>query len=104
MLLSETVKTVEYVDSRGRKYKVALPVTAPDSAASYGTVLGPADIDALGLPEPYATKLHNELYARDIISATDAAARRNDIMSAFFAVFRLDTQRIVDLYLDVAGN
>jgi hypothetical protein len=88
------MKQVEY-ERNGRKYLVQLPDEAPDSEAELGIPIGPPDIDALlPLPEPFATRLHNELYRRGIFSLTDTIKRQNEVRAALLAACNLDVQTI----------
>lgn len=75
-----------------------LPEGVPDSDASMGMPLGPPSLESLGLPEEQEVRLHNQLFDRRLYTRQDAQRRRQDIMGALFAAFKVDAQRIVDLY------
>jgi hypothetical protein len=87
-----------YIDPKGRKWAVLLPEGVPDSDASMGVHLGPPSLESLGLPEEQEVRLHNQLFNRRIYTKQDARKRRQDIIGALFATFKVDAQRIVDLY------
>lgn len=98
------MRQVTHVDDAGRKWDVMLPDGAPISDAAMGLHVGPPPVDELGLPEPWATRLHNELHARNVFTVRDAETRRQDILAAIIATFKIDVQQIVDIYRAVAGT
>jgi hypothetical protein len=92
------VRNVEY-EKNGRKYIVQLPDKAPDSDAPKGIPVGPPDIDGLiSLPEPFSTRLHNELFARGIFTLSDTMKHQNEIRAALQAAFRIDVSSIQEAY------
>lgn len=92
------MRKVVHKDSKGRKSLVALPDNAPDSHARYGQVIGPPDLNSLGLPSDITTRLHNELFNRGLYSYADARKRKADVVAALQAVFAVDATKIVTLY------
>lgn len=88
----------EYIDSEGRKWCVGLPDDAPDSHAPMGVRIGPPSLESLGLPKDIEVRLHNELYNRRLFSLADVERRRQDVLGAIMAIFRLDTQKVIELY------
>lgn len=90
-------KTV-YTDRLGRKTLVILPDDAPDGDAYMGVPIGPPSLDALGLPSKVQTRLHNELFHRQIFSIRDAKQRPNDITGALMAALKLDAATIMSIY------
>jgi hypothetical protein len=93
------MKIVEHTDDRGRKYQMKLPPEAEEFEAEMGILIGPPDVvDALELPEPWATKLHNQLYARGIFSY-DKARNAKALRGAIMAVFKIDIQLLQQAFL-----
>jgi hypothetical protein len=82
------MKTIDYKDESGQWFVVLIPDDAPNSNAKYGIVLGP----------PIRIRLHNELFARRIITIADAKRNRVAVQSALLSVFALDSNRIVQEY------
>jgi hypothetical protein len=86
------------VTENGRKY---LAHISPDEQGGGYLIIGPPDVvDDLGLPEPFATRLHNILYERGILTAKDAT-RPNVIMGALQAALQVDAQVIVEKYFQL---
>lgn len=86
----------EEVIQAGRKYRAYV---SPDEQMGAYAVIGPPEglVDELGLPEPFATRLHNILYERGIMSAKDAS-RPNAIAGALQEAYQVDAQKIVERY------
>jgi len=86
--------TTELVQD-GRKYRV---IMSPDIPSGAYIVIGPPEglVDVLGLPEPLATRLHNALYGRGILSAADASKHPKDVTGALMETLMIDVQRIVE--------
>lgn len=85
------MKISTITDSRGRKYQ-AITDDGDDKAIP----IGPPDglVDEMGLPEPYATSLHNILHARSLFSLADVQKRPQELIGALQELFTLDAQRI----------
>lgn len=93
------MREIDYTDERGRKYRVKLPDDADDSEAQYGILVGPqAVVDELGLPEPQATRLHNQLHARGIWTDKEARKRMTDIFGALQSAFQTDVTAVLNAY------
>jgi hypothetical protein len=93
------MRVVDYTDERGRKYSVKLPPGAPDSEAEKGIPIGPPDVvDALGLPEPMATEIHNKLFEHKIFTAKDAARNPQKLHSVIQSTFKLCTARMMEAF------
>lgn len=98
-------KVVDYTAPDGRKYKVLIPENSPPSAASRGVILGPTKrLEDLGLPEEVLVKLHNELFARNLISYSDVANNMRDVVSAIQHTFTVDAQLIAEIYYKNEGG
>jgi len=84
------------VIQNGRKYKAYV---SPDEQMGAYAVIGPPEglVDELGLPEPFATRLHNTLYERGIMNAKDAT-RPNAVSGALQEALQVDAQTIVERY------
>ena len=84
---------------KGRKYLVALPEGVEN--INLGIPLGPPDImDELGISEPTATRLHNQLFDRKLFTLKDLQRRPNEIQAAIQSALRLDAARIVTAYAE----
>ena len=85
-------KTV-YIDEKGRKY------VAWKGAGGMDIIIGPPEgvCDTLGLPEPFATNLHNILFSRRIINQMDAG-RPNALLGALQEALNIDVQRLNEAY------
>lgn len=84
-------------DDSGRKWTVLVPAGHPEEAER-GMVIGPPDLSALGLPEPVAVRLHNELHARGLLTLGDLRGREREIGAALQAALHVDTAAIVSAY------
>jgi hypothetical protein len=93
------VRQSSYTDEEGRHWSVSLPDGVPETDAALGIPLGPISLEPLGLPLEVEVRLHNQLFARRIFTVSDVKARRVDIFGALQAAFRVDTERIAQLYL-----
>lgn len=93
------MREIDYTDVEGRTWRVALPEDAPDSDAAAGIVIGPPFVaELLGLPEPVATRLHNELHRRGLYRLRDVQRRPSDVQAAILAAFRADVVSVCNAY------
>jgi len=60
-------------------------------------IVGPPEglVDELGLPEPFATNLHNIMHARGIFTYTQAS-RNNVLQGALQEALTIDAQRLTE--------
>lgn len=93
-------RIVKWIDETGRQQASLLPDHAPDSDAPIGVPMLTVDIDELGLPEPFATKLHNQLVARGLWDwpAVMRKGGREALMSALLGVLKGALVELTDLY------
>lgn len=84
----------------GRKYKAFL---SPDEQSGAYIIVGPPEglVDSLGIPEPFATRLHNTLYERGIITGQDASKKHKEVIGAVQETFMVDAQRIVEAFFNL---
>lgn len=84
------------IEIEGRKYKAYV---SPDEQQGAFVVVGPHEglVDELGLPETFATRLHNILYERGIFSYADAV-KKNAILGALQEALNIDAQKIVEQF------
>lgn len=84
------------LELKGRKYKA---LVSPDEQEGAYVIEGPPEglVDELGLPEPQATRLHNILYERGILTAKDAS-KPNAILGALQEALQVDAQKIVETF------
>lgn len=93
------MRELDYTDGEGRRWRVALPDGAPDEEAAQGIIVGPPPVaDALGIAEPWATRLHNELHRRGLYRLVDVRRRPGDVQGALQAMLKLDAQAIMTQY------
>ena len=85
------------IELEGRKYKALFSDDIP--AGAY-IILGPPEglCDKLELPEPFATKLHNILYERGLLTYGDVTKKPKDVIGALQEAIQLDSQCIVEEY------
>jgi len=83
--------TTEHIDEKGRKYKA---VRENDMVV----IIGPPEglVDDLGLPEPFATHLHNVLYRRELWNYAEVAKDPNKLVGAYQEALRLDAQKLTE--------
>ena len=84
----------------GRKYRAFVSQDVPTGGY---VIIGPPEnlVDELGLPEPFATRLHNILYDRGILTVKDAT-RPNVITGALQEAYQVDAQKIVEKFFLLA--
>lgn len=76
-----------------------LPNDVPEEQAVKGIPIGPPSLEPLGLPVAFDVALHNQLFHRKLFTPRDVRLRRRDVMSAIQAALKVDTERIVQLYV-----
>lgn len=62
--------------------------------------IGPPDrvVDVLGLPEPFATNLHNELHRRGLLTYADISKDPRSLQGALQSILLLDVQKLTEAY------
>lgn len=93
--MRETIHT----DEKGRKYKVLIDGSMGDELS---IVIGPPEgvVDELDLPEPFATRLHNNLCDRGIFTYKDVSANGRAVQGALQDALTVDVQRLAEAYLN----
>jgi ATP phosphoribosyltransferase regulatory subunit HisZ len=93
------MKIVTYTDEKGRNYQ------AYEDDDRQKVIIGPPEglVDALGLPEPFATRLHNALHGRNILNYQQAAKNPSDLVGALQESFSLDVQMLLEQYHQYSG-
>jgi hypothetical protein len=88
---------ITHTDDRGRKYKAY-------QDGDKVLIIGPPEdlVDELGLPEDFATRLHNILFRRGIFSYEDAAGNHNNLLGALQEAYRLDVQKLSAALFDLS--
>lgn len=88
--------TQREIERNGRKY---LAHVSPDVPEGAYVVIGPPDglVDELGLPEPFATTLHNILFDRKIFTYADAS-RPKVMMGVLQETLGIDAQKIIEKF------
>ena len=95
------MRFASYTDEDGRNWAVELPDDAPDSDAPKGLPLGPPSLESLGLPLEQEVRLHNALFARQLFTAKDVLNKRQNVFGAVQAAFKVDTEKVYQLYNSV---
>ena len=81
------------IEREGRKYK------AYSDGGKNQIIIGPPEglVDDLGIPEPFATNLHNILYERGILTYKDAQ-NSNNLIGAVQEAIHLDAQKLTQAF------
>ena len=94
------MRIVDWTDERGRKYKSRIPDGARDEDAAMGILVGPPNVaDALGWPEPLATRLHNNLFDRGLFTAEIVRKSPQALQAVIRATFKIDVHILMDAYI-----
>lgn len=94
MSYNTTMEKTTHIDEKGRKYEAW-----KGASSDTDIIIGPPEliVDELGLPEPFATNLHNVLFSRRIINLVDAG-RPNALLGALQEALNIDVQRLHEAY------
>lgn len=93
------MERVEHV-VKGRKYRAL-------SDGNGGIILeGPPEglVDGMGLPEPFATELHNILYERGMMNYQTVTQKPRELQGALQEVLQLDVQKLTEAYFRYSGG
>ena len=95
------MRTVDWMDEKGRKYRSLVPEDVRDEDAHMGIIVGPPQdiVDILNAPEPYATILHNQLFDRGLFSAKDVQRRTLELDGAVHVAFGSFTSALYETYI-----
>jgi hypothetical protein len=93
-----SLSQVTYTNEKGMKKVVLLPEGSFE-IPSKGIPVGPPSLEELGLPVEIETRINNELYSRNILTAQDALKKRAEIVYAIQAALRVDADGILGIYL-----
>lgn len=87
------------IEIEGRKYMAYI---SPDEQSGAHVIIGPPEglVDAMGLPEPFATRLHNVLFDRKIFTYKDIVAGRSTAVGIMQYALGLDVQKLVEAYFN----
>lgn len=85
------------IERDGKLYKAQVPNDAPKETWKYGVVVGPPDFEDV-LPVELARRLHNELFARGLITHLDTIKRANDVSAAWQSALKYDVGQILASY------
>lgn len=93
------MEVIIHTDEKGRKYRAFK--NGEDVIIS-----GPPEnlVDGLGLPEPFATKLHNVLCDRKLFTFQDIMKNPNNLVGALQEALNLDAQILVEAYSKYEGG
>ena len=88
------MKIIEHVEA-GRKYK------------AYGdgdgvVIIGPPEglVDEIGLPEPFATRLHNIMYMRGFFCYNDVVKSQGSLLGALQEALAIDVQKLSEKFFN----
>lgn len=87
------METKTHTDEKGRQYEV---LTEGDMTI----VVGPPEslVDSLGLPEPFATNLHNALYRRKLYNYAAINKDPRALQGALQETLMLDVQKLSEAF------
>lgn len=87
------METVQHTDERGRKYKAR-------EEGQLRIIVGPPEglVDELGLPEPFATTLHNSLYERGMLTYADVRSAPQNLMGALQDALAIDQHKLSEAF------
>lgn len=91
------MERTEWIDPRtDRKYMVMR------DGAGNDIIIGPPEglVDALNLPEPFATTLHNILYNRGLFNSKEVGKDPRALIGALQEAMNLDMQRLTEAFLN----
>lgn len=65
-------------------------------------IIGPPEglVDSLGLPEPFATDLHNVLYRRGLFTYKGVSNNHKALFGALQEALNLDVQRLTEAFFN----
>jgi hypothetical protein len=92
------MREVKYTDSLGQNFVVRIPDDAPLEHAKWGVRVGPPELDGLGLPLELQVRLHNELWARGLLTYGDIRQRRGEVASALREALKLGVGQLEGVY------
>jgi hypothetical protein len=93
------MRQVEYQNELGRKYLVGLPDDVPDAEAEKGIPIGPPDVvEELGLPEPFATNLHNALFDHKMWNIHVVRKNPKLLFGILQRIIRVDVHKLMEAY------
>lgn len=80
-------------DEKGRNYQAY-------QEGELNMVIGPPEglVDSLGLPEPFATNLHNALHRRGLLTYTAVCKDPRGLQGALQETLNLDVQRLSEAF------
>ena len=85
----------DYTDDKGRMYR-----TLSNGNPDMMIIVGPPEglVDSLGLPEPFATNLHNALFRRGLFNMKTVSKNPGSLTGALQEVLRVDTQKLTEAF------
>jgi hypothetical protein len=88
------MERIVHIDEKGRKYD------AWKGDADMVVIIGPPEgiVDVLGLPEPFATNLHNVLHARGLFNYRIVSSKPQMLTGALQETLMIDMQRLNEAY------
>ncbi len=87
----------DYVDEKGRWWKVRVPAGSA-TPASMGIPVGPPDLSSLRLPDAVSIRLHNQLFHRGLFTKANLRGRGQEVFAAVQAAYKVDSAAVTALY------
>jgi len=92
-------RIVYWEDDHGRQQASLLPDHAPDSDAPKGVSMLRIDVDELDFPEPFATRLHDQLVLRRLWDWPAVKKGGHDVLfAALMVALRVSVVELKQLY------
>lgn len=86
-----------YTDDTGRMWAVLVP-DDEDVDPEMGIPIGPPDLTGLDLPEETAVRLHNQLFARGILTKADFKGKQQQLFAALQAAYKVDIAKVTQMF------
>lgn len=87
----------DYTDNSGRMWAVLVP-DSEDIDPAMGVPIGPPDLTALDLPEETAVRLHNQLFARGILTKSDLKGKQQQLFAALQSAYKVDITTVTQMF------
>ena len=87
----------ELIDEDGFMWRVLLPAKDKEHPER-GIIVGPPGLEDMGLPDDLRRILHNQLYTRGLITASDLRGRGKEITAAIQATYKVDFTKVTGAY------
>ncbi len=93
----ENLVHAELIDEDGFMWRVLIPAKDREHPER-GIVLGPPGLEDMGFPDDLRRLLHNQLYTRGLITASDLKGRNQEVFAAIQAAVKVNFQKVTGAY------